>query len=804
MLGEQRLELVGGKGANLGALTRMDGVSVPPGFCVTTDAYRRVVLPVLSLPDVDDLRGTIEGIAIPDDLAAEIADALGPGAYAVRSSATAEDLPGASFAGQQDSYLNIEGTAAILAHVSRCWASLFTERAVAYRRHHGIDDRTVRMAVIVQQMVPAEAAGVLFTADPVTGDRKVAAVEAVPGLGEDLVSGRANPDLFTLRDGKVVAKTIARDRPTLTDDQAVRLGALGRRIELHFGRPQDIEWCLAGDEFAIVQSRPITTLFPVPEPRDQENHVYVSVGHQQMWTEPMMPLGLSVRRLNMPPSTVEAGGRLFVDVAAVLASPARRAGLLAMWKSDPLVGDALRIIAERDFVPSVADGSPGVSPPAPPAPLPTDPAIPAELIAQSEASVAALKEAIRGRSGADLVDFVLADMQELKRLLFDPRNHQAIMAGMEATWWLNDHLEQWLGEKNAADVLTRSVPHNITSEMGLELLDVADAFRPYPSLLALSSSLSSPAGLRLLLDELPRKAGAALRAWLDRHGMRCVGEIDITRPRWSEQPETLLPLILGNIRNFEAGANRRLFEEGRAAARAAEDGFLARLRELPDGEAKATEVAAMIDRLRTFAGYREYPKYFMMRRYFIWKLALLDEADRLVRDGVLPDRTDIFYLTLPELGEVTRTQLADLGLIDRRREEFRSYEALTPPRVYTSDGEVITGSYRRDDVPAGALVGLPVSTGTVEGRARVLLDMAETDLEPGDILVTPHTDPSWTPVFVTVAGLVTEVGGQMTHGAVIAREYGLPAVVGVPNATHLIPDGAQIRVHGTDGYIEIL
>ncbi|WP_246606871.1 phosphoenolpyruvate synthase [Paractinoplanes toevensis] len=789
-MGEDRLELVGGKGANLGALTRIDGVSVPPGFCVTTDAYRRVVVPVLG--DLGDrldpyglaaLRRTIEEIAIPDDLAAEIGDALGPGAYAVRSSATAEDLPGASFAGQQDSYLNIEGAAAVLSHISRCWASLFTDRAVAYRRRNGIDDRTVRMAVIVQRMVPAEAAGVLFTADPVTADRKVAAVEAVHGLGEDLVSGRVNPDLFTLRDGEVIAKTIAGERPTLTDTQAVRLVELGRRIEAHFGRPQDIEWCLAGDDFAIVQSRPITTLFPIPEVRDQGKHVYVSVGHQQMWTEPMKPLGLSVRRLNMPPSTYEAGGRLFVDVAPILASPARRAGLLGLWQSDPLVGGALQALADRNFVPEVADDGSAGGPPSPPPPMPTDPAIPAELIASSEASVAALKVAIRGRSGADLVDFVLADMQELKRLLFDPRNHQAIMASMEATWWLNDHLEQWLGEKNAADVLTRSVPHNITSEMGLELLDVADAFRRSDN-----PSLDDP----------------ALRSWLDRHGMRCVGEIDITRPRWSEEPDTLLPLILANIRNFEPGAHRRLFEEGRAAARAAEEDFLARLRELPDGEAKATEVAAMIDRLRTFAGYREYPKYFMMCRYFVWKLALLDEADRLVDAGVLRERTDIYYLTLPELGDVTRTGRADHELIDRRKDEFRAYEALTPPRVYTSDGEVVTGSYPHDGVPAGALVGLPVSAGTVEGRARVVLDMAEADLEPGDILVTPHTDPSWTPVFVTVAGLVTEVGGQMTHGAVIAREYGLPAVVGVVDATRLIPDGRRIRVHGTDGYIEIL
>jgi pyruvate,water dikinase len=286
--------------------------------------------------------------------------------------------------------------------------------------------------------------------------------------------------------------------------------------------------------------------------------------------------------------------------------------------------------------------------------------------------------------------------------------------------------------------------------------------------------------------------------------MRCVGEIDITRPRWSERPTTLVPLILGNVRNFEPGAAERRFQEGLAEAARKEQDVLARLRALPDGASKADEVKRMIDRVRTFIGYREYPKYGMVSRYFVYKRALLGEADRLVQAGVLREREDIFFLSFPELQDVVRTREVDDELIRRRREAFRSYAALTPPRVLTSDGECLAGSYRRDDVPAGALLGLPVSAGTVEGRARVILDMAEADLEAGDILVTAYTDPSWTPAFVAVAGLVTEVGGLMTHGAVIAREYGLPAVVGVDHATRRIADGQRIRVHGTEGYVEIL
>jgi pyruvate,water dikinase len=263
-------------------------------------------------------------------------------------------------------------------------------------------------------------------------------------------------------------------------------------------------------------------------------------------------------------------------------------------------------------------------------------------------------------------------------------------------------------------------------------------------------------------------------------------------------------MILSNIRNFEPGAAQRLFEQGLREAQMKEQEILERLRALPDGERKAEEVKRMIDRVRTFIGYREYPKYGMISRYFVYKQALLEEAKRLVQAHALREKEDIFYLTLQELRDVVRTHQVDDQLIRQRKDAFRSYQALTPPRVMTSDGEIVTGSYRREDIPAGALVGLPVSAGTVEGRARVILGMAEADLEPGDILVTTSTDPSWTPLFVAIKGLVTEVGGLMTHGAVIAREYGVAAVVGVEHATKLIQDGQRIRVHGTDGYVEIL
>jgi pyruvate,water dikinase len=527
-----------------------------------------------------------------------------------------------------------------------------------------------------------------------------------------------------------------------------------------------------------------------------------------MMTDAMKPLGLSLFQLTALPPMLEAGGRLFVDATNRLASPTSRAALLELiGRSDPLTSDALHTILERaDFIPSQPDEGPGEAPAGGgPAPIETDPAIVTELIERTQASIAAMKREIRTKSGTALLDFILADIQELRRILFDPRSHQVFMGAMEATWWLNEQLQTWLGETNAADTLTQSVPNNVTSEMGLALLDVADVIRPHPEVVAFLQDVEDED----LLDELPKLDGGqeardAIRAYLDLYGMRCVGEIDITRPRWSERPATLVPVILGNIKTFEPGEGKRRFEQGRQEAWDKEAELLQRVRALPDGAGKAEEAKRMIDRVRTFIGYREYPKYGMISRYFVYKQALRAEAERLVQAHVLPEPEDIFYLTFQELHDIVRTKDVDVERIRRRKDAFRSFQALTPPRVLTSDGEVVAGAYRRDDRPVGALIGLPVSAGTIEGRARVILDMAEAELEAGDILVTAYTDPSWSPLFVQITGLVTEVGGLMTHGAVIAREYGLPAVVGVERATQVIQDGQTIRLDGTRGYVEIL
>ncbi len=854
--------VVGGKGANLGELSKIEGIRVPDGFCISTEAFKSIIgetpsmkalLGQLALLKVEDrekiselsgeIRSVIEGIAIPQDIHEEITRLLSrlgeKNAYAVRSSATAEDLLTASFAGQQDTYLNIIGKEAILKHISKCWASLFTERAVIYRLQNGFDHRKVQLSVVVQKMVFPQVAGIVFTADPVTSHRKVLSIEASFGLGEALVSGLVNADIYKVRNGKVIEKKIStkklamyalkdggtkeqeieperQNRQALTDEQILQLERIGRKIEAHFGCPQDIEWCLVDDTFSIVQSRPITTLYPIPDANDQENHVYVSVGHQQMMTDAIKPLGLSFFLLTTRAPMRKAGGRLFVDITHNLASPVSREILLnVMGQHDPLMKDALMTIIERrDFIKSLPDdkqeqspsqSNKGMSPAGFQAPFENNPAIVADLMKRSQTSIEELKQNIQTKSGSDVCDFILEDIQQLQKILFDPQSSAVWRAAMDASSWINEKMNKWLGEKNVADTLSQSVPNNITSEMGLELLDVADVIRPYPEVIKYLQHVKDDS----FLDELVQFDGGqesrdALSTYLNKYGMRCVGEIDITRPRWSEKPTTLVPLILSNIKNFEPGESKRRFEQGRQEALKKEQEVLDRLKQLPDGEQKAKETKRMISLIRNFIGYREYPKYGMVHRYFVYKQALLKEAEQLVQANVLHEKEDIFYLTFEELREVVRTQKLDDQIISKRKDEYTFYEKLTPPRVITSDGEIIAGEYKRENLPAEAIVGLPVSSGVIEGRARVILRMEDADLEDGDIVVTSFTDPSWTPLFVSIKGLVTEVGGLMTHGAVIAREYGLPAVIGVERATKRIKDGQRIRVNGTEGYVEIL
>ncbi|MEA4926946.1 MAG: phosphoenolpyruvate synthase [Syntrophomonadaceae bacterium] len=877
-INESKPGLVGGKGWNLGQLFRIEGINVPDGFCITTEAYRTAIshneeftalvsqLAILKAKDRTQIseisariRGVIEASEIAGEIESEIVrhlDALGAeNAYAVRSSATAEDLPYASFAGQQDTYLNVKGREAILQSVKKCWASLFTDRAVIYRLRNGFDHRQVYLSVIIQRMVFPEASGVMFTADPATSNRKALSINACFGLGEALVSGLVNADLFTVRDGKIIDKVVAHKKlgvyalreggteergiepeqqhiQTLTDEQVLQLEQIGRKIEAHFACPQDIEWCLikghssAGgvppnlsDTFFIVQSRPITTLFPVPEVSDGKNHVFISYGHQQMMMDAIKPLGISFIRFFTFPSMPwsQTGGRLFLDISAGLSSVIRRKQTISMVSNmwDILMVDAVsQVIQRKDFLktlPRKQQGGNSIKG-ALPILLQTvkiswvnDAALIPKVNERIDARIRGLQEKIAGVSGDELFDLIWQDKKELLAIHGDSESLGAVFASYQALQWLDQNMARWLGDVKVCDTLSRSVPHNITSEMGLALLDVADVVRPYPAVIAYLEQADDNTFFEGF-DGLP--GGSAVRgsiqAYLEQYGMRCPGEIDITRPRWSEQPTALVPAILSNVRNLQPGAHEARVEQGRLEAEQKERELLARLERLPGGKRKARKTRRKISILRNFIGNRENQKHFWMRRWQIYREALMREASILVQKGLIQDREDVCYLSFEEFRDVVHSGHLDYSIIAARKDEYAAFEKMTPPRLLTSEGEVISGEYEAVDIPPQALVGVPASSGVIEGRARIVLRIEDASLEDGDILVTTFTDPGWTPLFLSVRGLVTEVGGLMTHGATIAREYGLPAVVGVENATRLIEDGRKIRVNGTRGYVEIL
>ncbi|MCM3762885.1 phosphoenolpyruvate synthase [Alkalihalobacillus oceani] len=858
------LKSVGGKGLNIGKLLQIDGLKIPDGFCVTTKAYKEAIenLPELTglferlvgLKATDkaqiseiskEIRLTIEGSRMPKIVENEIKQALSLSesqeAYAIRSSSTAEDLPFASFAGQQDTYLNIKGENHILQHVIKCWASLFTERAVTYRIQNGFDHRKVFLSVIIQEMVFPQASGIMFTADPMTSDRKSVTIDAGFGLGEALVSGLVNPDIHKIQNGTITERKLGTQemeikpllhggisehkiekskepKSVLSDMQILQLARIGKKIEAHFNSPQDIEWCLADNEFYIVQSRPITTLFPLPPIKGKKKpRVYMSIGHTQMMTDTMNPLGMSFFEMISETSLDRIGGRLFADITHDLSSKIGRIRLLsATGQQDPLIQGAIKsLLEDKAFMASLPQGKRNVKGGIFTASTmieavrmynKNDPSVLVEVLKQFENELIELDKQLSELSGEQALKFIEHDRDHLLAMAYNPIILGAIIAAILVNNWLNKNIEKWLGDRNIADILSKSLDHNITTEMGLALGDIADMIRQYPDVIAFIST--KPDDERFFEEMERLQGGKEVRKmfghFLRKFGMRCPGEIDITKDRFEEKPTQLIPVLLNNIHVLQPGEHRQRFYEGKLDAKKTQDNIIDRLRNHNSREKRIKKVMKRISFLRNFIGYREEPKYYIVRRYQIYKKALLKEAETLVNQGIIKEREDIFYLYFDELLQVVKTNELDYSLIEERKKDYIHFEKLTPPRILTSAGFVPPVRYSTKDIPEGALSGIPVSSGIVEGRARVILSVEEAQLEKGDILITQFTDPSWTPLFVTISGLVTEVGGFTTHGAVITREYGLPGVVGVENATKLIKDGQRIRVDGTKGYIEIL
>ncbi len=824
------ISLTGGKGANLHRLLSMDGIHIPGGFVITTNAFTRLCGSVVEssreklrqsvAPEGvarvgTEIRQAIQSLSIPEGFLREVETTLAsypPDAlFAVRSSATAEDLPDASFAGQQDSYLNVPA-ADVPRAVMNCFASLYNDRAVAYRVKNGYSHEEVSIAVVVQEMIPAQDSVVLFTADPTTSDRLTSVIEAVEGLGEDLVSGRKNPFIWRLRNGKIQSDNS--EPPPLVASQLQELSAIGKRVEAAFGSPQDIEWCWVDGGFSIVQSRAITTLFPAPESRDGLKRAFVSAGHMQMMTDVMLPLGMSFMKLIALFRMVETGGRLYIDITHDMKTLyGKKMIRTKLSATDPLTHHAIEeVLARKDYIRGIPKGPGSFSSFNGWLPMiregirlyrRNDPSDIDRYIARMERSVTQLNDQLEPLSGAAVIETILEDQKQLSGIIYDASGFGMVLATQFIIQKIDAMGKILTGEDNLSNRLSKSVEHNPTSEMGLALSEVADLARQYPSVV----QYLEEAGETFRMDDLRQVEGGdatanAFESFLRQYGMRAAGEIDISKTRFRENPAELVGTILTNIGTLPQGHGKASFEQGRVEMDTRIDELLALAREKL-GVRKAKKLRRYISFFRNYLGTREYPKYFWICRYDVYKRAVVREAKRLVEQSVLRQPGDVFYLYLEELRETILTGRVNYANIGRRKKDYAHFRNLTPPRIMFSDGEVPEMAYKKD-IPVGALPGLGVSSGVIEGRARVILSIEDAEMQKGDILVTSFTDPSWTPVFVSIAGLVTEVGGMMTHGAVITREYGLPAVVGVVGATKRIQDGDRIRINGDEGYVEIL
>ncbi|HEX3260713.1 MAG TPA: PEP/pyruvate-binding domain-containing protein [Pseudonocardia sp.] len=830
----------GGKAVNLAELIGA-GFPVPDGFCVGTPAYAQAAdtAGIAALLDGPDLparaRDALLATPIPDDVAAAVTAAylaLGEGApVAVRSSATAEDLPGASFAGQQDTYLNVVGVAALLDAVRRCWASLWTDRAVAYRADAGIPHAGTQLAVVVQRMVDARAAGVLFTADPISGRRSRSVLDAAAGLGDAVVSGAVDPDHWVV-DGRAITSGPAAGG-CLTDRQVRDLVELGRRVEAHFGAPQDIEWALDGEgTLWLTQSRAITTLYPVPPSRRPGLRVHLNASLAQGLTRPITPMGISAFRvigaslaelatgrpvdpMDGPAGFGIAGDRAFIDITAALRNAIGRKAVPAVFgvmeaRSAVVVRGLLA--AEPSLAPTRSALPGAVAFARPVLRILLRYRVPA-LIALGLVRPAAARKVVAARGAqlrARLAEPVagdeharLAHVVTLLRAVppIMPRTVPAAAGGFLALGLARRVAGPDLDAQTVHEVL-RGLPYNVTTDMDLELWALATRL-DQASTAALHDATPAELAGRFHARALPPVLQRELAAFLAEHGHRTAAEIDLGMPRWSDNPTQVLGSLANYLRITEpADHPDARFARGAAAAEAAVAQVVGAVRRRSRVRAWVTGLA--LRRTRQLAGMRETHKDYLVRVLAHARAQLAILGAELAGRGLLAAADDVFFLELREVAAAL-DGVDQRGLVaDRRAEYDRELRRRHIPRVLLSDGtepEAEHAGQIGGPAPEGALVGSPASAGTVTGVVRVVLDPADAHLEPGEILVAPSTDPGWTPLFLTAGGLVMEMGGSNSHGAVVAREYGIPAVVGVPDATGRLRTGQTVTVDGAAGTV---
>lgn len=877
-LSRKDLPFVGGKGANLGEMTQAN-FSVPPGFCVTTEAYRlftaqspafeKSVLELerLSFEQQDkirergaQIRKQLRALSLPEKVAEEIRmvwKKIGSEkAFAVRSSATAEDLPTASFAGQQDTFLNVRGEKALIEAIQQCFVSLFTERAILYRSKNHFGHRSVALSVVVQQMVFPEVSGILFTADPVSGHREVVSIDASFGLGEALVSGIVTADLYQVRKGEVIRKQIAEKKiaiqplpdggteqvelskekqvlPALTRGQVIELAELGKRVEQYYGQPQDIEWAIADGKIYLLQTRPITSLYPLPELTDSKLRVYISFGHFQMMTDAMAPLSLSLFRTVFPlgkqdplaesQMLVEAGSRLFADLSTPFQIKSIRHRVIEIIRNllDPQIAEAIdqfvhqKAFINQSFAPkkeiikglfwflwypfrrfamSFLFGRPEKF----------QEKMEKVLEQQWADHQAEVLQAEKGQRIQVIQKQAAQLLTDLVKFAVPPY----VVPGIVSSILLRDRLRKWLNQEETISVLNKSLSGNVTSDMGLALGDVAEMARPYPELIQYLNKSQKKVDFLKGISSLPggESFQQSFVQFLQQYGMRCPGEIDISRPRWKEQPQQLIPSILNHIHQMKPQEHRQRFEQGEKEAEEMFAQLLQEVRSQRWGWWKQFTLRRLIRLFRYGLALREHHKWFLIKHFDLYKEVFLNEARKWVEQEIISNKEDVYFLRFQELVDIEKGQIPthlEL-LIQQRKEEYTRDIERKPPRAFTSQGEVLIARQNVDSLPEGTLVGIPVSSGVFEGTAKIVLSPDQADLEEGEILVAPFTDPGWTPLFLSAKALVLEVGGMMTHGAVVAREYGIPAVVGIEGATEKIQTGQRIQVDGNRGFVKVI
>ncbi|HEY0815370.1 MAG TPA: PEP/pyruvate-binding domain-containing protein [Pseudonocardia sp.] len=824
-LGRGDVAVAGGKGANLGELTRA-GLPVPPGFVLSTAAYRAFVdavgAEILALAaepggaGAGGIRALITGREIPDAMASEITGAwtaLGGGPVAVRSSATAEDLEGASFAGQQDTYLNVRGAPALLHAVRDCWASLWTDRAVVYRARQGIDPAEVALAVVVQEMVEADAAGVLFTANPTNGRRDELVISAAWGLGESVVSGQVSTDDLVVAKSTlhVTARTTAdkavmtvyagdgtsevavpsgrRCEPVLDDKAAAALAELGMRVEEHYGAPQDIEWAWAGGEFFVVQARPITALpepeapapidWSVPDPKG----FYFRASIVEQLPDPLSPLFAGL----VDGSVERSLGALMTEIVG---SGPRRPGELGL----PTVnGYAYYHYSRAALLRMTTSTVPALRR------LPSLGPVHWRQVARPR--YAAAVEAWRDRRLDDLTDVQLFD-GVLELLDAGTTYYTAVqsiipVAAFSEIFFTRfyDRLVRRSGDPAAATFLLGFDSAPILAEKSLYDLAgwtrghaaLAEAVRADPAAV-LAGSGPEPA------DEWRARFGDHLA----RYG-HTTYNLDFVNPTAADDPAPLFAAL----RFALDGIGTSPYDRQAASAARREELTAATVARLDPARRKVflrlLRWAQRVGPVREDALADIGLAWPQMRRM------LAELGRRRVAAGQIATADDIYWLRPDEV----RDGAVPEGAVADRKALWRGRRRATPPQMLPK-GTVFD---RMEALfPAGSgeqtgpvLRGTGASAGQVTAPARVLGGPADfSRMRPGDVLVAAITTPAWTSLFTMAAAVVTDVGGPLSHSSIVAREYGIPAVLGTGVATRRITDGALVRVDGDAGTVTLL